>query len=298
MRRRRFLSGLGGLATAAALPAGCRSSRRPERAPRRSPESERVTGRTPAAFVSHLAPLHALDDGGVFGRLAGAIGERPRAVLVVSAHWVRAPLALGATRTLPLIHDYGGFDAVRRVTYAAPGAPHLADRVEGLIGAVERRPERGWDHGVWVPLRRMFPDASVPVLQLSIPGTEAPASLFELGRRLSPLREEGVLVLGSGGLTHNLRQVSMQADAPVATWARDFDEWAVRTLAAWDVDSLLDYEQRAPAARLAHPTTEHFVPLLVAAGAASAGAPTVTSPSSGFFGGSLSTRSFVLAEPT
>jgi len=189
---------------------------------------------------------------------------------VVSAHWEEAPATLGATTTVPLVYDFWGFpERYYRVTYPAPGAPGLAARVRQLVGDVHDAPERGLDHGAYVPLVEMFPDADVPVLQLSMP-TLDPRRLFELGRRLAPLRDEGVLIVGSGFFTHNLSGLDMSRDAGHAppTWSAEFDQWGREVLAAGEVDALLDFAVKAPAATLAHPRTEHFAPLFVSLGAA------------------------------
>jgi 4,5-DOPA dioxygenase extradiol len=194
---------------------------------------------------------------------------------MVSAHWEKRPAALGATKTVPLVYDFYGFpERYYQVTYPSPGAPALAKRVKELFAAksiaTTDAPERGLDHGAYVPLVAMYPEADVPVLQLSLPSLDA-QELFEMGRALAPLRKEGVLVVGSGFLTHNMRYAFKKG---TPEWARDFDAWTAETLDRGDADSLVDFEKRAPAARMALPTTEHFVPVIVAAGAAEGGKPT------------------------
>ncbi|MBM7770994.1 4,5-DOPA dioxygenase extradiol [Actinokineospora baliensis] len=227
--------------------------------------------RQPVIYVSHGAPPLA-DDEVWTGQLArwGAELGRPSAVLVVSAHWEAAPMAIGATTTVPLTYDFWGFpQRYYQVEYAAPGAPELAARVRGLMPTpVADEPARGLDHGAYVPLVEMFPEADVPVLQISMP-TLDPAELVEVGRRLAPLRDEGVLIMGSGFFTHNLRGLDMGRD-PAHTppaWSSEFDDWGNGAVAANDLDALVDFERKAPAARLAHPRTEHFAPLFVALGA-------------------------------
>ncbi|MFC5722029.1 dioxygenase [Streptomyces gamaensis] len=229
-------------------------------------------GRMPALYLSHGAPPLA-DDELWPGQLAGwaAALPRPRAVLIVSAHWEEAPIALGATRTVPLTYDFWGFpERYYRVRYPAPGAPALAERVRGLLrGAgtpVADVPDRGLDHGAYVPLAEMFPEADIPVLQLSLPSLD-PRELLETGRRLAPLRDEGVLIAGSGFFTHNLAALRHPGPQP-PSWSAEFDAWGSEALAAHDVDALLDFAHKAPAAGLAHPRTEHFAPLFVALGAA------------------------------
>ncbi|MFB9465623.1 dioxygenase family protein [Streptomyces cinereospinus] len=230
--------------------------------------------RMPALYLSHGAP--PLADDPVWTRQLAAWSAalpRPRAVLVVSAHWEEAPLALGATRTVPLVYDFWGFpERYYRVRYEAPGAPALADSVRKLLRApgtpVQDVPERGLDHGAYVPLVEMFPEADVPVLQISLP-TLDPAGLMEIGRRLAPLRDEGVLIVGSGFFTHNLAALRHPGGG-VPAWSAEFDDWGRRALAAGDVDALLDFTRTSPAGRLAHPRTEHFAPLFVTLGAADA----------------------------
>ncbi|AOP45374.1 dioxygenase family protein [Streptomyces lydicus] len=228
----------------------------------------------PTLFLSHGAPPLA-DDPWWPGELAAwsAGLPRPTAVLIVSAHWEEAPLALGATRTVPLVHDFWGFpERYYRVRYPAPGAPQLAERIRRTLGTtgspVADLPDRGLDHGAYVPLVEMYPDADVPVLQLSMP-TLDPRRLLDVGRRLAPLREEGVLIVGSGFFTHNLAALR-HADGGTPAWSAEFDDWGRQALAAQDVDALLDFTHRAPAGRLAHPRTEHFAPLFVTLGAADA----------------------------
>jgi 4,5-DOPA dioxygenase extradiol len=249
----------------------------------------------PVIFLAHGSPL-LLDDASwvaELGAWARAL-PRPRAVLMLSAHWEARPIALGATRPVPLVYDFSGFPGrYYETTYAAPGAPLLADRVRALLAAASQPvdvTERGLDHGAYVPMIAMYPAADVPVLQLSLPSLAA-AELFALGRVLAPLRQEGVLIVGSGFLTHNLRALDPRPDAATPAWASDFDAWTADVLTRRDVDALLDYRTRAPGVDLALPTHEHFVPVVVAVGAASERADRVQFPITGFMGGSLKRRS-------
>ncbi|QUF08029.1 dioxygenase [Actinosynnema pretiosum subsp. pretiosum] len=227
----------------------------------------------PVLYLGHGAPPLA-DDARWTGELHAWSEDlpRPEAVLVVSAHWEEAPLTLGATTPVPLTYDFWGFpQKYYEVTYDAPGAPALADEVTRLLGGddrVARDPERGLDHGAYVPLKELFPAADVPVLQVSMP-TLDPRELFDLGRGLAPLREQGVLLVGSGFMTHNLSCVDFRRGPDYAApgWSEEFDDWAGRALAAGDVDGLLDFARKAPAAGVAHPRTEHLAPLFVALGA-------------------------------
>ncbi|MDT8910486.1 class III extradiol ring-cleavage dioxygenase [Amycolatopsis sp. PS_44_ISF1] len=237
---------------------------------------------TPVLYLSHGAPPLA-DDPTWTRQLADWSADlpRPKAILVVSAHWEEAPLTVGATTTVPLVYDFWGFpDRYYQVGYAAPGAPELAGRVRKLLHStatpVHDAPERGLDHGAYVPLVEMYPGADLPVLQISMPSLD-PQVLFDVGRKLAPLRDEGVLIIGSGFFTHNLsalRQVDGSAGVP-PQWSAEFDQWGDEAVRAGDVDALLDFKRKAPAAALAHPRIEHFAPLFVSLGASSAEGRTV-----------------------
>jgi 4,5-DOPA dioxygenase extradiol len=228
----------------------------------------------PALYLSHGAPP-LVDDASWTSQLRAWAQRlsRPQAILVVSAHWESAPLTLGAVADgVPLTYDFTGFaPRYYAAQYASPGAPALADRVEALLPSTEtvaRQPARGLDHGAYVPLLVMYPEADVPVLQMSLP-TLDPERLLELGRRLAPLRDEGVLIVGSGFTTHGLpylRDWSPEARAP--GWSSEFDAWTADVLARGAVDELADFTGRAPGMPYAHPTTEHFAPLFVTLGAA------------------------------
>src|SRR5262245_7367141 len=257
-----------------------------------------ASGRIPAAFVGHGSPMTALDaaKSGDWTRWAAGM-PRPKAVLVVSAHWEEAPPSLGPTRKTDLVYDFYGFpDELYALRYDAPLAPALADRVEALlepVGGSQREEERGRDHGAWVPLRSMYPKADVPVLGLSLP-TDHPARLIAIGRALAPLRDEGVMILGSGNATHNLRRIDMNANG-TPSWASEFDAWLTESLTKRDLRALEDWRRIAPGARIAHPTVEHFSPVLVAAGASLDSGGAVTFPVTGFEGGSISRRCVTLA---
>ena len=239
------------------------------------PNAMPQTHAAPVAFISHGAPTLATDlSAGADLRRWGQSLTRPTAIVTISAHWQTAAATIGTTSTQALIYDFSGFpDALYKVPYAAPGAPDLARRIAALLaplGPVGQSEQRSWDHGVWVPLLHLFPNADVPLLQVSLPRW-SPKALFELGRRLAPLRREGVLVLASGGVTHNLRLIG--ARGPTPDWALAFDGWLVERLQTGDVDGLLDYGHKAPALRLAHPSEEHWTPMLVALGAAAEDGP-------------------------
>ena len=226
--------------------------------------------RMPVGYVSHGSPMSALHKGRCAEWHAWTAGQpKPKAILVVSAHYTLMPTTIAATKTVPLYYDFRGFPkALYELTWAAPGAPKLATRVEKLLkplGSVDHDEERGHDHGAWVPLRAMYPKADVPTLSISLP-TRNTKTLFEMGKALAPLRDEGVFLLTSGAMTHNLRYEHPRG-AKAPTWAKEFDAWAKETLVSDDVDALLDWQKKAPAARTNHPTVEHFIPLVLAAGA-------------------------------
>jgi len=242
--------------------------------------------RTPVLFLAHGAPP-LLDDAVWMAQLAGVANQiaRPKAILMVSAHWEAAPPTIGATTPVPLVYDFYGFpDKYYRQLYPAPGAPALAARLKQLIPSLQQDPKRGLDHGAYVPLVAMCPKADIPVLQLSLP-TLDPAALLAVGRRLAPLSEEGVLIVGSGFLTHNLRYIG----AGVPSWASEFDAWVADTLVRRDLDGLVNFMGLAPGAQIAHPRTEHFVPLLVAQGAAGDAIPQF--PITGWWWGPFTKRS-------
>lgn len=248
----------------------------------------------PVGFVGHGAPTLAIDPvkGAELAAFARSFPE-PHGILVISAHWeTRAP-TLGTVQQRPLVYDFNGFpEALYRARYPAPAAPELARRVENLLRPwnIARAVDRGFDHGVWVPLVHMYPDAQVPLLQLSLPSRLPGAELIKIGLSLAPLRAEGVLLLGSGSLTHNLRLSRYEDPSPPPAWAVEFDAWVAEILERWDMDALADYRRRSPALHVAHPTEEHFLPLLIAAGAASISTPAVTFPIVGFEHRALSRR--------
>jgi len=259
-------------------------------------------GALPALYLGHGAPP-LLESATWMGELLdwSLSMPKPKNVLIVSAHWEAAPLAVSQSAPgTPLVYDFSGFDPVyRRLTYPTPDARELADRVAAAMPdgqGVHRHPSRGLDHGAWVPLMTMYPAADVPVLQLSLP-TSDPDRLLEIGRRLRPLREEGTLVIGSGFLTHGLpfltyEQFTGRAGAP--GWSRDFDAWAADALGRGDLEELAAFGDRAPGMPYAHPTVEHFTPLFVTLGAAEQADQPVDTTITGYFFG-LSKRSFQVA---
>ncbi len=244
-----------------------------------------MTDVLPVLFIAHGAPP-LLDDPTWVNELhdwARAL-PAPKAVLMISAHWEERPLTLGATTAVPLVYDFYGFpERYYQVKYPSPGAPALAARVRDLLSArriaFAEENGRGLDHGAYVPLVCMYPAANVPVLQISLPSLD-PVELFAVGQALAPLRQEGVLIVGSGFLTHNMRY-AFRPGTPA--WAREFDDWSADVLARRDFDALVDYQARAPAVRMALPTTEHFVPVVVAAGAAALDTTPISFPITGWW---------------
>lgn len=238
-------------------------------------------GPLPSLYLSHGAPP-LLEDVSWMAQLRAWARSmpRPRAILAVSAHWERAPAAITSSAAgTPLVYDFGGFHPLYYdMAYATPDASALAGQIRAVLPrSMElHQDQRGLDHGAWVPLKAMFPAADIPVLQLSLP-THDPAELLALGQRLRPLRAEGVLVIGSGFMTHGLPFVDFNRPDRIPSWSAEFDQWAARALATGDLDELVGYASRAPGLPFAHPTAEHFSPLFVTLGAASdLGAPVDT----------------------
>jgi len=254
--------------------------------------------RMPALYIGHGAPP-LLDDPVWSGQLRDLAARlpHPRAILIVSAHWESAPVTLSASGA-PLVYDFGGFDPkYYRMRYDTPDNSALAARVAAMMPddePVHQHPSRGLDHGAWVPLKIMYPAADIPVVQMSLP-TQDPGRLIQLGRRLQELRDEGVLVIGSGFLTHGLPFLtdwSIGAQAP--GWSVDFDAWAAEALARGDVDELASYRDKAPGMPYAHPTVEHYTPLFVTLGAATDAEAPGDQVIDGFWMG-LSKRSLLVA---
>lgn len=230
----------------------------------------------PSLFVSHGSPMFAVEPGALGPRLA-ALGARLagiEAVLVVSPHWQTRGLRVMATPQPAAIHDFGGFpQALYALRYDPPGAPAWASEAVRLLTEAGFQPVldaiRGLDHGAWVPLRHLLPDAAVPVFQVSLPHDLDTRGALALGRALAPLRERGVLVVGSGSMTHNLHEFRQHVRDP--EYAQAFADWVHAMISAGDSEALIAYRQRAPHAARAHPTEEHFLPLLVAVGAQAPG---------------------------
>ena len=258
-------------------------------------------GSIPALYLSHGAP--PLFDDAEWVQALGSWADSlpiPSGIVIVSAHWESAPVALSAVgEGVPLVYDFGGFDPFYySMTYPTPDASWLADRVQGALPTTEpvvRSTHRGLDHGAWVPLKVMYPAADIPVVQMSLPSHD-PARLLAIGERLRLLRREGILIIGSGFWTHGLPFLTADniSHGAVPAWSSDFDAWAAELLEAGDVDALSDYAAKAPGMPYAHPTVEHFSPLFVTLGAAEESDAGPHTAIDGYMWG-LSRRSFALS---
>jgi len=225
-----------------------------------------LPGRLPALFIGHGSPLNIVADNGYTRDLETLAARlpRPAAILVVSAHWLTRGTAVGADARNLTIYDFFGFpDELYEKKYPAPGSPAVAARVRALSGGRAAPAERGLDHAAWAPLIRMYPAADVPVLELSLDVTAPAAEHYALGRSLAPLRDESVLIVGSGNIVHNLGIIDWDDDAPVAAWAAEFDAWVAECVAERRHDDLVGYLEH-PLGRMAAPTPDHYLPLLYA----------------------------------
>lgn len=255
----------------------------------------------PSLFISHGAPTFAIEPGlaGAQLRALGLALGKPKAVVVVSPHWMTPGVQITATDRPQTVHDFGGFPrALYDLQYPAPGSPELAVQIQqqfarqGVTAQLDLR--RGLDHGAWVPLMHLFPDADVPVVQISMPFDTDAAKAFALGQALSPFAEDEVLIVGSGSLTHNLYEFR-SGEVEEASYAKEFSAWVRQAVENGDMTRLGQTIELAPHARRAHPTMEHFLPLLVAAGAASSQKP-VTVLNGGIRHGVLAMESYVFGQ--
>ena len=233
--------------------------------------------RMPSLFVSHGSPMTAIQPSAARDFFLSFAQElpRPKAILIATAHFESAAPLLSTDEKPAMIYDFGGFpQPLFEIVYPAPGSPAVAERAAEALHAAGHDAygvsDRGFDHGTWVPLSLMYPDADIPVVQISVQPELGAAHHMEIGRALAPLRDEGVLVIGSGSLTHNLYELSRsgrQFDAPVRDWVVEFTDWIAQTLEAGSAEDIAHYRQRVPFARENHPTDEHFLPLPFAMGA-------------------------------
>lgn len=250
--------------------------------------------RMPVGYIGHGNPLSIADPDRTkpWSEWAKEI-PRPSSILVVSAHWEDTPVTIGTTNGHEdLLYDFWGFpDFMYDLTYPAPGAPGLADRVETLIEPSNpvRRSERPLDHGAWIPLMRMWPAADIPILQISMPIDASEEHLYELGRELSPLRDEGVFILGTGNLVHDLRGADLGSNPEPPLYASAFDDWASKVIGSRDDQALMTWREAAPDPLRSHPSAEHYRPILVAAGASRGEAASFSVE--GFEHGTISRRS-------
>ena len=252
----------------------------------------------PTLFISHGAPTFALEPGRL-GPLLGRLGRtlpRPRAIVVLSPHWMSRRLEVSSSPRPETVHDFGGFPReLYALQYPAPGAPGVAAEViaqlarHGLTAVANDH--NGLDHGAWVPLLHMYPDADIPVIQLSQPASPSPLALLELGQALAPLREQGILIVASGSITHNLYEFRMADKGE--PYAQAFVDWVWQRIEDGELGELLDYRSKAPSAVRAHPTDEHFLPLYFAIGAAGEDWRAATRLDGGVTYGVLSMDSFV-----
>ncbi len=251
--------------------------------------------RAPAFFVGHGSPMNAIETNAFTQslRTLGPTLPKPKAILVISAHWTPPYSGLSVHRSPELMYDFFGFaQALEEVTYPAENAEFLLPSMQALFAPLQVK-ERGLDHGAWSVLVHLFPNADVPVMQLGIKNDLSLREHFEVGKRLAALRDQGVMVIGSGNITHNLHEARMPKDAPAVPWAIEFDSFVKKAIEEKDFEALIDVENRQRYARLAHPTLEHYIPLLYVAGA-SFEDDTSRFIHEGIEHGSLSMRSWLL----
>ncbi len=245
--------------------------------------SPSTTDRLPVLFVSHGSPMFALEageTGPALTRWGQALRQRHpglRGVVILSPHWMAHGVEVMAHAQPPTWHDFGGFPpALYRLQYPAPGAPVLAQQVQARLAqagiAATLNPERPLDHGAWVPLMHLLPQADVPVVQLALPVDADARAVYALGQALQDLRSQGVLLVGSGSMTHNLREF-FGGERQAASYVVEFSRWVEQQVQAGAIDALLDWQQQAPHALRAHPTDEHFLPLYFALGAGAGSTP-------------------------
>jgi 4,5-DOPA dioxygenase extradiol len=260
--------------------------------------------RMPVVFISHGSPMVAVESDD-YTRSLRRMGEelpRPTAIVVVSAHWESsAPVRVGSAERPPLIYDFGGFPPeLYALQYPSPGDPTLAREIvaslkaAGIPTVAEER--RGLDHGAWVPLLHAYPGADIPVVEVTLPSPRRPSDVLVLGQALAPLRDRGVLLVGSGGVVHNLRRVQFgDKNAAIEPWAQSFDDWVRGRLETLDTVGIADYRRVAPEAAASVPTTEHFDPIFMVLGASGKG-DRVRDVYEGFQYGNLSMRTFALTD--
>ncbi|HEY8102132.1 MAG TPA: 4,5-DOPA dioxygenase extradiol [Burkholderiaceae bacterium] len=247
--------------------------------------------RMPAIFFGHGNPMYAIEENAYTKawRQLGASLPRPKAILAISAHWTTRGTAVTVMAMPKTIHDFGGFpQALFDMQYPAPGDPALAQRVRDLLAPIDVHLDHAWglDHGTWAVLRHTYPNADVPVIQLSIDVTQPAGFHFDVGRKLAALREEGILVIGSGNVVHNLRSM-IWGDAAAFDWATRFNDKVRGHLLRGELEQIVNYQQEGPDAKLSIPTSEHFLPLLYIIGTKQEG-ESISIVVDGIEGGSIS----------
>lgn len=252
----------------------------------------------PSLFISHGAPDLPIRHGPTqaFLRQLAHLMPKPKAILIISAHWLTAKPTVSTAQNPKTVYDFGGFPSeLYQLSYPAPGAPDVANQVAELLSSSDlparTNAKRGFDHGIWTPLILIYPEAKIPVVQMSLQPSQGPEYHLQLGKLLAPLRSNGILIIGSGAATHNLRAFAGYDSSPPA-WATAFDDWLTTTVHNNDVSSLLNYRQQAPYADQNHPTEEHLLPLFVALGAGGQGQQI----HQGFTYGAFSMSAFMFGE--
>lgn len=256
--------------------------------------------RMPVLFIGHGSPMNAIENNKftrAWNKLASTI-PMPTAILAISAHWLTEGTFVHASKKPKTIHDFWGFPkALYDMDYPCPGSPVVAEGVRRLVGVADVQSDLDWglDHGTWVVLKRMYPDADIPVFQLSLDISRGAEAHYELGRELAALREKGVLVMGSGNIVHNLGRISFEADAPIIPWAQQFDTEAKKLIIGGDHHALIHYEKLGHEAALAIPTPDHYWPLLYTLALHKDGED-LTFPVEGIVNGSISMRAVKIGE--
>jgi 4,5-DOPA dioxygenase extradiol len=227
------------------------------------------TKRAPAFFVGHGSPMNAIENNNFTNSLKelGATLEKPKAILIISAHWLTPYAALSIhDKDEELMYDMFGFpEALYDVKYPAPSAEFLLSDMQRIFSTLKIQ-KRSLDHGVWSVLVHLFPNADIPVMQLAINSNLSMKEHYEVGEKIRVLREHGVMIIGSGNVTHNLQDIKVEKNAPIVSWAQQFDDFVKEAIVKQDFEALIDYESRQAYARHAHPSAEHYIPLLYVAG--------------------------------
>lgn len=251
--------------------------------------------RAPAFFVGHGSPMIGIEENGftLSLRTLGKTLQEPKAILVVSAHWTPPFYGVSVHHSPALMYDFFGFpEPLYHVQYPAPNAEFLCPQMEEIFPGLAIK-ERSLDHGAWTVLKHLFPHANIPVMQLGINRDLSLREHYEMGKKIRQLRDHGVMIIGSGNITHNLSRVDRDADAPVREWAEAFDAYVKEAIESHDADALIGFREAAPYAEIAHPTLEHYIPLLYVAGAMTEDDRS-TFPYEGFSHGTLSMRNWLL----